>query len=196
MLDLKSFKWDLVNARGDLPPSRDDHTAVFYENSMLIFGGFIQNGERTNSIYRYFFKDNKWEKVQVLGSVQPVTRAGHSAVIHGDTMVVFGGRDSESNKLNDLWVFNLASYVWEKQECPEWELPMGRSGHSACLYKDMMLVFGGIYEVTKELNDLYIYDFRNKRWITFFEEACSPAKMMNAVSQHDSNSPKKSFTIT
>jgi hypothetical protein len=47
---------------------------------------------------------------------------------------------------------------------------MPRSGHSACLYKDMMLVFGGMFEVTKELDDMHLFDFRNKRWITFFEE--------------------------
>jgi len=34
----------------------------------------------------------------------------------------------------------------------------------------MMLVFGGIYEVTKELDDMFLFDFRNKRWILFFEE--------------------------
>jgi hypothetical protein len=40
----------------------------------------------------------------------------------------------------------------------------------------MMLIFGGIYEVTKELDDMYLFDFRNKRWILFFEEIQSPAK--------------------
>lgn len=64
-----------------------------------------------------------------------------------------------------------------------WELievenpPTGRSGHSACLYKDMMLIFGGIIEVTKELDDMHIFDFKNNRWIEFFEECSSPIKI-------------------
>ena len=56
------------------------------------------------------------------------------------------------------------------------EPPLARSGHSACLYKEFMLIFGGIHEVTKELDDMHIFDFKNKRWIQFFEEMSSPVK--------------------
>ena len=141
---------------------------------MVIFGGFVE-GERTNSIYRYYFNDNKWEKVAVLGIEQPSNRAGHSAIVYNDTMVIFGGRDEDNNKLNDIWSFNFTNYQWEYIEATSPPLP--RSGHTACSYKDMMLIFGGIYEVTRELDDMHLFDFRNKRWIEFFEEASSPVKM-------------------
>jgi hypothetical protein len=39
-----------------------------------------------------------------------------------------------------------------------------------------MLVFGGIHEVTKELDDMHIFDFKNRRWIMLFEEISSPVK--------------------
>lgn len=55
--------------------------------------------------------------------------------------------------------------------------PLPRSGHSACLYKDMMLIIGGIFEVTRELDDMLLFDFRNRRWITFFEELNSPSRL-------------------
>jgi hypothetical protein len=45
-----------------------------------------------------------------------------------------------------------------------------------------MIVFGGIYEITKELNDFYMYDFKNNRWITLFEETSSPKKLINEYS--------------
>lgn len=90
---MKNLKWEIVNARGEIPSSREDHSAVIYEGSMVIFGGFTINGERSNEIYRYYFKDNKWEKVSVLGLDAPVPRAGHSAIVFGDSMVIFGGRD-------------------------------------------------------------------------------------------------------
>jgi hypothetical protein len=54
--------------------------------------------------------------------------------------------------------------------------PLTRSGHSASIYKEFMVIFGGIHEVTKELDDLYIFDFKNKRWIELFEEVSSPMK--------------------
>ncbi len=56
--------------------------------------------------------------------------------------------------------------------------PLPRSGHSATLYKDRMLIFGGIYEITKELNDLLAFDFSKGEWSTVFEELgpASPSK--------------------
>jgi len=40
--------------------------------------------------------------------------------------------------------------------CPE---PIARSGHSANIYNGQMYIFGGILELTKELNEMLIYDF-------------------------------------
>lgn len=58
----------------------------------------------------------------------------------------------------------------------------------------MMLVFGGMFEVTKELDDMHLFDFRNKRWITFFEEAQSPVRMKSTYSPETSpTSNKKSM---
>lgn len=52
-----------------------------------------------------------------------------------------------------------------------------------------MLLFGGIFEITKELNDLYLYDFKQNRWITVFEESCSPKKLSPDNSIMDDSSP-------
>lgn len=54
----------------------------------------------------------------------------------------------------------------------------------------MMIVFGGIYEVTRELDDMHLFDFRNKRWIEFFEEASSPVKIKQSLSPEGSPSSK------
>jgi hypothetical protein len=43
--------------------------------------------------------------------------------------------------------------------------PLPRSGHSVDLYGQYMVIFGGIIEVVKELDDLLIFDLKNKRWI-------------------------------
>jgi hypothetical protein len=48
-------------------------------------------------------------------------------------MYIFGGKDSENDKLNDLWRFDLDDKKWEKME-PEGDLPMERSGHSVAHY--------------------------------------------------------------
>jgi len=53
-LDLLSYRWEVIKSRGDLPITRDEHSAVFNEvdNSMIIFGGF-SDGSKTNEVIRY-----------------------------------------------------------------------------------------------------------------------------------------------
>jgi N-acetylneuraminic acid mutarotase len=114
--------------KGESAAPRDEHTAVLYENSMVIFGGFAK-GFRTNSIERYFFKENKWEYALPMGENTPCNRAGHSAIVYGDTMIVFGGKDEYNNKLDDLWMFNFSNYLWEQIDIKN--TPISRSGHSA-----------------------------------------------------------------
>jgi hypothetical protein len=133
-------------------------------------------------VYIYNIKDNKGEKVDT-GRVAPKPRAGHSAVIYQHSMVIFGGRDEDNEKLNDVWVFDLQSRQW-KEEVPSGSFPVPRSGHSACLFKDSIIVFGGILEVTKELDDMHAYDLKSKRWSAWFEEysasSHSPSKLLAA----------------
>ena len=61
-------------------------------------------------MYRYYFKENKWECVEPLGEELPPARAGHAGAVYGDSLFVFGGKDEEGNKLNDLWEFNFTTY--------------------------------------------------------------------------------------
>lgn len=96
-LDLKTYKWEAAPVRGESPTSRDDHTALVYENSqMIVFGGFTTDGERTNQVLKYHFKEGRWDFIESADGVLPKPRAGHSAVIHGHNMVIFGGRDEDN----------------------------------------------------------------------------------------------------
>ena len=92
-------------------------------------------------------------------------------------MWVFGGRDEDNNKLNDLWRFDIAANVWQEVRPVDGIYPLERSGHCCDVYEGQyMVVFGGIYEITKELNDLHMFDFAKRKWVTVFEESNSPIK--------------------
>lgn len=39
-----------------------------------------------------------------------------------------------------------------------------------------MIVYGGIFEVCKELNDMHILDLESEKWLCVFEELNSPKK--------------------
>lgn len=91
-------------------------------------------------------------------------------------MYIFGGKDEDNNKLNDLWKLDLNTYVWSEIKPTDGFKPLERSGHSCDVYEHYMVIFGGIFEITKELNDFYLFDFRKNRWVTLFEEQLSPKK--------------------
>lgn len=82
-------------------------------------------------------------------------------------MYIFGGKDEENNKLNDIWSFSFGNYLWQeiKPSSLNEFIPLPRSGHSACLYKDCMIIFGGIHEVTKELDDVDVFDIKKRKWV-------------------------------
>ena len=126
-------------------------------------------------------------------------------------MYIFGGKDEDNNKLNDIWMFDFSNYMWQlvEPQSLSYFTPTARSGHSACLYRDYMVIFGGIHEVTKELNDLCVFDLKQKKWVQFFEELNSPAKVKhggnlgsggNSGRKYDaspaSNKKKNSFMIS
>ena len=85
-------------------------------------------------------------------------------------MWVFGGKDEDNQKLKDLWSFDIQTSAWTQHDCDLKSL-LPRSGHSACVYEDWMLIFGGIHEITKELEDMAVYNFKTQEWIHFFKTA-------------------------
>lgn len=68
---------------------------------------------------------------------------------------------------------------------------MARSGHSCDIFENYMIIFGGIYEITRELNDFYLYDLKQNKWVTLFEESGSPSKIreMSPSMIHEDVSP-------
>ena len=80
-------------------------------------------------------------------------------------MYVFAGKNEDSEKLCDFWVYSIADKRWAEIYA-DGEIPFERSGHSSDIFDDYLVIFGGIWDVTKELNDLHLYSFSENRWIT------------------------------
>jgi N-acetylneuraminic acid mutarotase len=91
--------------------TRDEHTATLFDGSMVIFGGF-EEGERVNTLSRFHFSTKKWEKIVTKTGSLPEARAGHSAVLYKDLLIIFGGKNEENEKLNDVWAFSFTTHTW------------------------------------------------------------------------------------
>lgn len=166
-LDMTTFVWNIAKANGSfMPESRDEHTAVKDGNKMYIFGGF-ELGIRMNSTISFDFSTHEWADHPATGELPP-PRAGHSACIHEGKMYIFGGKDEDNSKMKDFWSFDIEKGTWEKLECNMQSI-VSRSGHSAVVHGDNMIIFAGIHEITKELDDMACYNFTTKQWTHMFK---------------------------
>ena len=102
-------------------------------------------------------------------------------------MHVFGGKNDDSEKMSDLWVFNIADEMCTEL-LPSGEIPFERSGHSMSVIGDNIVVFGGIWDVTKELNDLHCYSISNNKWTTFSDSA-NQAQIERSPTKNRDGSP-------
>jgi len=97
---------------------------------------------------------------------------------------VLGGTDEDNDKLGDLWMYDIATKECSKNLLKEGEVcPVPRSGHTAVVAGNQMFVFGGILELTKELNDLSVYDFTTESWIKAVEDPFAEEKEKQRVKE-------------
>ncbi|CAD2219938.1 hypothetical protein AGDE_13487 [Angomonas deanei] len=143
----------------DRPTPRFGHTAVCYENDMIIFGGKDEDGF-LQDLFCYNIPTRQWvseccvEGDPVAGC--PPARSGHTAVQYGEHMYVLSGGIREDGLCaDDFWRLNLKTLKWEKL-CDR--LPFSpRRGHTSHVLlaedtggrteNDMMVTFGGLATV-------------------------------------------------
>lgn len=71
---------------------------------------------------------------------------------------MFGGKD-DSNRLSDIWSFSLNDCKFQRLK-DEGEVPAVRNGHTMNHFQGRLYVFGGIHDITWELDDLHIYNLQ------------------------------------
>lgn len=80
---------------------------------------------------------------------------------HENSLYIFGGSNGITT-LDDFWKFTIADQKWEKKVTTN--TPSQRRGHSMLDFHNYLFMFGGIQDITKEKNDVYIYEFEKKNW--------------------------------
>lgn len=110
----------------------------------------------------------------------PTPRTDHSFVIYESSLYVYGGRD-ETHIFADVSKFSIKDNEWSDFPCAinkedsskkllyadDFEV-IGklklRFGHTACIYKQFMYVFGG-WDGHQTLNDFAVLDLQGKVWL-------------------------------
>jgi len=136
---LPTMSWTKVGASG-APAPRQGHTMVSTEDGkgLILFGG-ERSGYYYGDAWRYTVATDTWTFITARGAAAVLPRADHSAIMHGATLVVFGGRGPQP--CGDLWTFNTATASWLERETPPGLQP--RFGHTAVSHNGKMYVLGG-----------------------------------------------------
>ena len=166
-LDIPQFSLISTNNRKtysgtEHPSKRWGHTVLIHNNHMIIFGG-RHSMRILSNIYSLDFKTLNWSKLEPFGN-SPPARDSHSAVLFNDVnMVVFGG-NGMSGKLNDLWNFNFNDKRWSKIVY-KGKIPSPRDGHmTSVIHKKYMVVYGGLNNEDKVIQDVHLFDLENRKW--------------------------------
>jgi len=151
-------KWMRAQISDVKPEPRCDHSAIQLNNGMIILGGYGYKKTYYDDMWILHYDDNlnfHFERVQ-LGITGPTARAGHSALLVGTLMWIYGGLD-QSTALRDFWEFDTNFSIWSKVSTVNVE-PGNRTQH-ACgkTVAGNMLVFGG-YSNEQFLCDLWVFE--------------------------------------
>ena len=139
----------------DTPFDMTGFSVELYEHKLYLFGGCDHNGEASPDLWMYNLMTKTWTKDKI--PMEP--RYGHSSVVYGDSMYVFGGRRKKIC-FNDLWRYSFLTGMWESITIRG--APSPRYRHSACVRGCQMYVYGGEY--TDTYNDVYVLDLTMLRW--------------------------------
>lgn len=98
-----SKQWFLPAVRGDIPPGCAAHGLVCEGTRVLIFGGMVEYGRYTNSVYELQASRWLWKKLKPRAprnGVPPCPRIGHSFTLVGNKCYLFGGIANDSEDPN------------------------------------------------------------------------------------------------
>ncbi|PIK48441.1 hypothetical protein BSL78_14689 [Apostichopus japonicus] len=142
------------------PDLRTGHTVAYDEILKLVyvFGG-SKNVRWYNDLFVLDVTKNKWSLIETTGKAP--TRAYHTSTLFRGELFVFGGIYPNPNLepdscSNDLYIFSSVNKSWY-EPLVFGSKPKARSGHSATLLGDKLVIFGG-WDAPVCFNDVHILD--------------------------------------
>eukprot|EP01080_Neovahlkampfia_damariscottae_P009525 gene9525-1731_t len=156
-------EWKQVNLKTPLPSLRT-HSVVHYEPYLYMFGGW-HNSEYHNDFIQYNILTKSWKYIQK--DNEPKPRSNQTCVLLNIHQLVFFGGFNGFRMYNEVFGYDLKSEKWFESEQTKTNetnetLPLERDSHSAAVYNNKMIIFGGRgwNHTTEYLSDLYSLELK------------------------------------
>ena len=137
------------------PGPRYGHSLNYIKPYFVLFGGNF-NPSLSNEVWIVNINEKigKWNKVSFKNDIGPAPRLYHTSLKctfgkNNGVILIFGGRDSNENPLNDIWGLsfnenNLENpWTWTKGIIKNNNEIIPRYNHSMVFYNELMIILGG-----------------------------------------------------
>ncbi|CAK4079962.1 unnamed protein product [Aphanomyces euteiches] len=194
---LEQLPWAFTPQRTNYaqrPRLRQGGAGGVVDGTLYLFGGFEDNGHRSNNVVVYEMEAHSWSDLECFGissfSSQlcterlgngPSPRYGHACCIREREIWCFGGQGPEEglnrkNILGDLSILNLRSGEWRRAvaSCAGTKgrvnfLPLPRRGHSLVSHGSALFLYAGagpdrMYGKDTYFGDLQRLDLKSMCW--------------------------------
>lgn len=168
--DLSKRKFLRPLAMGSYPSPKACSSLVCFHDKLILFGGWrrapthppYQPCALFDELHMYDIDKSGWALYNFQG---PPAMAGHSASIHNNCMIVFGGlhKSNESHvSSNDVWVLDLVTYIWFKPKLNS-PKPSPRYGHfQISVDENNILILGGCGGPNNMFSDAWLLTLGSK----------------------------------
>eukprot|EP01062_Namystynia_karyoxenos_P012596 TRINITY_DN14543_c0_g1_i2.p1 TRINITY_DN14543_c0_g1~~TRINITY_DN14543_c0_g1_i2.p1 ORF type:complete len:599 (+),score=131.41 TRINITY_DN14543_c0_g1_i2:79-1797(+) len=191
----KEWVWELVepgnllDAKGpavaERPSVRYGTDAVPIPGGFALTHGYLfdhRNGKATwlNDTWRFEFGSARWRRIEAVNQ-GPSPRYKHATFSWEGGLYVLGGDDGGRGRshthiwgahYSDAWRLDLSTRRWELLQ-QHGEKPGARQGHTALVWQDYAIVFGGMTSTQEstqdsrylsDVSDLWLWGLKDHRW--------------------------------
>jgi host cell factor len=134
---------------------------------VVVFGGHAYLGdgkfEYLNDTWVLDVSSLVWQKVYC-GGTPPSERYGHSCVVVGSRMFVFGGRGAGGVLLRDMHFLDLVEWTWVPVSATS-SGPCPRFNHAALVVGRKIVIHGGWNGGTTCYGDMHVFDTETFTWV-------------------------------
>eukprot|EP00053_Salpingoeca_punica_P016813 m.159987 g.159987 ORF g.159987 m.159987 type:complete len:400 (-) comp17048_c2_seq4:102-1301(-) len=168
--------WTVLPTLGESPSPRLNATLVYVppDDVALLFGGYSVDLARVlGELWSLDLTNDTWTLIEPHDPVRPPAVSCHSAVLLGESLVVFGGK-GQDGYVNTLFEFDLAKEQWI-MGAPTPKSPKPRIRHSAVVFQNSMYVLGGLGKDGKNFSELWRCSRTTSGWSWTLEGKEAPA---------------------
>lgn len=170
--DLSRREWVRPISMGTYPSPKAGASLVCHNDLLILYGGWrhaytpFHMCTLIDELHVYNIGENRWTILNPTFGPPPMT--GHSATVHHNKMILFGGYQKNMESLstsNDIWVLDLDDLTWKEPAVSLLKPPPRYGQFQMAIGEDHILVLGGTGGVNRVFNDAWLLDMQNDTWV-------------------------------